>query len=207
MKRQMATALVIFSVTGCATPGDRARTEGTAGGAAIGAAIGGILGRALGGDSKSTAIGAAIGATIGGAVGYSYADRIAKRHRELAGREDDLDAQIQFAKGVNQDTQEYNRILEREITNVKPQTDRLVAQIHRNDITQEQLKQERKNLDTMVSTADKQLKLAQNQLDRLRRFQNTQASPELDQQIANLEAKVETLERNTQALASQRQRI
>lgn len=207
MKRLMTIALIIFLVTGCATEGDQAKTEGTAGGAAIGAAVGGILGRILGGDAKSTAIGAGIGAALGGAVGYSYADSIARRHQQLAGREDDLDAQIQFAMGVNQDTQEYNQRLEREITNLKPEMDNVVARIHRNDITQGQLEQERQKLDTKVTAADKQLTLAQRELNNLRSFQRTQTSNELDQQIADLGAKVATLERNTQALASQRQRI
>lgn len=207
MKLILVTALSVLLVGGCATGGDQAKTEGTVGGAAIGAVVGGLLGKAIGDDKKAAAIGAGLGAAIGGAIGYSYADRIARRHEELAGREDDLDAQIDFAMGVNQDTQEYNQSLEREIADLKPKVDELVARINRNEVTEEQLNRERKDLATKVSAADEQLLLAQQELTDLKKFQRTQKSDILDQQITELEANVETLEKNTRVLASQRQRI
>ncbi len=90
-------AIVLLIVSGCATMNteQRARTEGTAGGAAIGAVLGGLLGLAVGGDTEDALIGAGVGALVGGAAGYSYADNIAKRRSELAGREEDLDARLE----------------------------------------------------------------------------------------------------------------
>ena len=201
MKQFIILAVTVFFIAGCATKGQQARTEGTAGGAAIGAGVGALAGALIGGK-KGAAIGAGAGALIGGAAGYSYADRIAKRHKELEGKENDLDAHIEYARGVNQDTEECNQRLENEIG-------ALVAKVNQQQITQQELEKERQALNQKVQVANDQLALAEKELHELKRFQSQQpqTSDELDTEIADLEQNLAQLRKNTSELASLSQRI
>src|SRR5262245_5324225 len=128
MKQLIARAGVVCFVASGATLEQRAQTGGTAvgalGGALLGAGIGGIATR----SGKGAGIGAGIGALTGGVAGFVYANSIVKRREELAGKENDLDAQIKFARGVNQDTQEYNKKLASDVKNLQSDVERLEAQ-------------------------------------------------------------------------------
>lgn len=201
MKRFMILAVTLFFIAGCATKGQQARTEGAGVGAA-GGAIGGALIGYLIGDEKGAAIGAGVGALVGGLAGYSYADNIANRRQELAGRENDLNARIKYARGVNQDTQECNHRLEKEI-------EAQVAKVNQQQITQQELEKERQALNRKVQVANDQLALAEKELQKLKgfQFQQTQRSDELDTEIADLEQSLAELRRNTSKLASLKQRI
>jgi hypothetical protein len=209
MKRLVALAIVAVFVTSCATQGDQARTEGTLIGAGLGAAIGAGLGYAIGGSGTAAGIGAAIGALAGGAGGYVYADRIAKRHEELAGKENDLDARIAFARGVNEDTQEYNARLKKEVNELEPRIKDLAAKKKKQEITQRELDKEKQALETKVNDANKQLTVGQDQLRDLKKFRSEQkkSSKELDEEIKGLEQSLALMKSNTSALASLNQRI
>ena len=191
-KRIVALALVVLLLSGCATQGAQARAEGTAAGAGIGAVIG-----------------AAIGAALGGAGGYVYADRIAKRHAALAGKEQDLDAQVAFARGINEDTEQYNRRLQKEVADLEPKIANLEARTKRQQVTQGELTKQRQALGTKVDDANKQLALAEDQLQGLKKFRDERpnASRDLDEQIRTLEAHLAQMRSNTTALASLNQRI
>src|SRR5499425_619715 len=128
MKRLIAVAVVVLLVSSCATQDQQAQTEGTALGALGGALLGAAIGGLASGDARGAAIGAGIGALTGGVAGFVYAHSIVKRREELAGRENDLDAQIKFARGVNQDTQEYNQKIASDVKAYKSEIDRLVAE-------------------------------------------------------------------------------
>jgi hypothetical protein len=109
MNRTIALFLMGSLVTGCATTKDQIMLQGcgigAVGGAAVGAGAGAAIGAAAG---KHAAEGAAIGAMVGlvaGLVGgCTYADSLNKRYDQLRGKESDLNAQIQFAQGVNKDS-------------------------------------------------------------------------------------------------------
>ena len=209
MKRLLALAVVVLFVTSCATQGDQARTEGTLIGTGLGAAIGAGLGYLIGRDATSAGIGAAIGAFTGGVGGYVYADRIAKRHEELAGKENDLDARVTFARGVNEDTQEYNARLKKEVNELEPKITELAAKKEKQEVTQRELEKEKQLLATRVNDANKQLALGQDELQGLKKFRSEQkkSSKELDDQIKTLETSLAQMKSNTSALASLNQRI
>src|SRR5262245_32725021 len=196
-------------LTRCATPGDTARTEGTVAGAAIGGAVGAGLGYLVGRNAASAGIGAAVGAAIGGAGGYVYADNVAKRHEALAGKERDLDARITFARGINEDTQQYNIRLAREVTDREQRIARLQTDTQNQETAQRELAKEKQALGARVTDANKQLAVAQQELADLKKFRAEQAnsSKALDDQIRLLEANLAEMKSNTTALASMNARI
>ena len=209
MKGLIALTVVAVFVASCATQSDQARTEGTLAGAGIGAVVGGGLGYLIGGSATSAGVGAAIGALAGGVGGYAYADRIAKRHEELAGKENDLDARIAFAQGVNEDTQEYNARLKKEVNELEPRITDLAAKKKKQEITQGELEKEKQALTAKVKDANKQLTVGQDQLQDLKTFRSEQkkTSKELDKEIKALEQSLAQMKSNTSALASLNQRI
>ena len=208
MKKLIVLSILIIFISGCATKGQQTRTEGTAGGAGIGAVIGGLLGYALG-DEKGALAGAALGAALGGAVGYTYADNIANRHAELAGHENDLDARIAFAEGVNQDTQEFNQLLERDIATLAPEIDALSAQARQEKITQKELDKKRQSMEEKVEETEIALAAAEDELKDLKKFQDRtpDQSDKLDSEIAKLERNLKQLKKNTDTIASLSQRL
>jgi hypothetical protein len=209
MKRFITIAVVVLFFSSCATQSEQARTEGTLAGAGVGAVVGAGLGYLIGRDAASAGIGAAIGALAGGVGGYVYADRIAKRHDELAGKENDLDARITFARGVNEDTQEYNARLQKEVHELEPKITELAAKKKNQEVTQRELEKEKQALATRVKVANKQLALGQDELQGLKKFRSEQkkSSKELDQEIKTLEQSLAQMKSNTSALASLNQRI
>ena len=204
-----ALAILIVFLASCATQGDTARAEGTAAGAVIGGAVGAGLGYLVGRNAASAGIGAAVGAAIGGAGGYVYADNVAKRHEALAGKERDLDARIAFARGINEDTQQYNIRLAREVTEREQRIARLQTATQNQETAQRELAKEKQALGARVTDANKQLAVAQDELANLKKFRAEQASSSkaLDDQIRLLEANLAEMKSNTTALASMNARI
>jgi peptidoglycan hydrolase CwlO-like protein len=209
MKRLLTLAVVLSFVVSCATPAQQAKTEGTAGGAAIGAGMGALAGYLIGGSGTAAAIGAVTGGILGAAAGYSYANNIVKRQKELAGRENDLDARIKFARGVNQDTEEYNRKLEEEIKSEEQQISRLTSGVGDQQRINQQREALRKNLANKVEDANKQLTVAKAQLEDIRSFRSrqSQSSQDLNAEISKLQITVAQLESKTQTLAGMGQRM
>lgn len=203
MKQLVIFIFVVCLITGCATPNQRAKTEGTVGGGLIGAGLGAAIGFAVGGP-RGAIIGAAIGAGTGSVIGYSYADNVTKRQKELVGRENDLDARIKFARGVNEDTEEHNRRLGEDLRQSEAKIDQLKA-------NSRGLKKEKQTLTTKVEDANKQLARAEQEMQGLKtwRSQQPQApkSGELDAEITKLETTLAKLRTNTTALASMNQRM
>ncbi|MCP4340876.1 MAG: hypothetical protein GY799_18800 [Desulfobulbaceae bacterium] len=208
MKKLIVLSILFLFISGCATKDQQTRTEGTAGGAGIGAIIGGLIGYVVG-DEEGALAGAALGAALGGAVGYTYADNIANRHAELAGHENDLDARITFAEGINQDTQELNQLLEREIATLTPEIDTINTQARQEKITQKELDEKRKSMEQKVEETETALAAAENELKELKKFQGRtpDQSDELDSEIGKLEKNLKQLKRNTDTIASLSQRL
>jgi len=209
MKRLIAVAVVVLLVAGCATQDQQAQTEGTAIGALGGALLGAAIGGLASGNARGAAIGAGIGALTGGVAGFVYAHSIVKRREELAGKENDLDAQIKFAQGVNQDTEEYNRKLASDIKAYQSEVDRLVEQTKKQKTQNDELMAKKQELDKKFTTAKNDLASAEEQLQELKNFksQQTKSSKELDVEIKKLEGNLAQLKSNTNALAALNARI
>ncbi|HJV64620.1 MAG TPA: hypothetical protein VJ550_02685 [Geomonas sp.] len=207
MNRLFWAVMVIALVTGCATQEQTARTQGTAAGVGIGAALGAGMGAIFGGG-KGAAIGAAIGGSIGGVAGYSYSDKIADRHKELVGRENDLDARISYAQEVNQDTEQYNRQLESEVEAQRHRVYVLEEQVGRREASKEELRKQKHALSLKLKEARKNEETAQKQYEDLKKFRAShQRSKELDAEIAKLERNLIELKKNTNTLAALDRRI
>src|SRR5215467_9944835 len=178
LKELVVLVAVAVFLTSCATVGDRARLEGTLGGAGIGAAVGGAVGAIggaiLGDTGLGAAIGAAVGAAIGGIGGFVYADQIDKRHAALSGKEHDLDARIAFARGVNQDTEKCNRLLKDEVTKLDSRIADVEARIKQGTITQEKQAKAKQVLTEKIKDANQQLTLVDNELQGLKEIRAQQ---------------------------------
>lgn len=214
MKQLIAVALIV-TITGCATESQQAQTESTALGATLGAIGGAIAGKVIG-NKKGAAIGAATGAVIGGAAGYVYGNRMAQHYQELQGKENDLDAQINFARKVNQDTETYNQKLRQDIASTQQEVNALTAQAKRQQITQQQLQEKRQQLKARVNDTQQQLSATQKETQKAYneliafRSRQPQKSAELDAQISKLKvnlAQLKSNERPLETLATQSQRL
>jgi chromosome segregation ATPase len=171
--------------------------------------VGALAGYLIGGSGTAALIGAGAGALIGAAAGYSYANKIVQRQKELTGRENDLDARIKFTRGVNQDTEEYNRKLEDEIKAEEQQIASLSADVSDQQKTQQRREALKQQLVAKVDDANKQLSVAKAQLADISTFraQHPQPSQDLDVEIKKLELTVSQLETRTNTLAAMSQRL
>lgn len=208
VKAVFTLIVVVVFLTGCATQGDQARTEGTLAGAGIGAAVGAGLGYLIGGG-QGAGIGAAVGAAVGGTSGYVYADQVAKRHEMLKGKEQDVNARIAFAEAVNSDTRQYNQRLQQQVAELEPKIASLEARVKTQQVTRQELDRQKQALTQRIDDANKQLVAGQNELQELKNFRARQSSssPKLDAQISALEANLVEMRSHTTSLASQSSRI
>ena len=203
VKKSITALLVVFLVTGCATQQGTSALECGGGGAA--AAL--ILCKlAHGSDASCAAVAVGAGAS-GAAICYSYADKIQKRRAQLAGHEKDLNAQIQYLHTVNQDTEDLNKQLAAKVVTVTKSTDQAVASIAQGQTTQAELTKQRQALDNEVKAAQTQVNAAAQELKSAQQFRAQQTSGAYDAEIARLQDLLNQAQRNTSALAAQRQRV
>ena len=206
MKKILLASCVAALVTGCANPQQQGASEG----AAIGAVLGGVLCAVAGGNASTCAAVAGASAALGGAVGYTYANNVEKRRQALAGRENDMNARLEYVRGVNQDSERFNAELQQKMQNAARQTEQFQDQIAAGRATQQQIAQRRNKLDREISDANQQVESMESALEDMRRFRDSnagQASPQLDQQIETLSQTLDQARSNTQALAGLRQRV
>lgn len=209
MKKLLIIIVYAGLLSACATQGQQAKTEGTMLGAGLGAAAGGLAGWAIGGSGTSAAIGAGVGAFLGGAGGYSYAHNIDKHHQELAGKENNLDAQIQFAKNVSSETQKYNQKLQTKIVEFNQDISSLETQAGGQENIKQKLKIKKQQISKEFEDAQIGLATTKKDLSNLETFRSTRGkqSKELDAEIMKLETSYKQLQQNSNALASLSQRI
>ena len=201
MKRMIA-ALVACMSMGCGSPERNAALECGAGGA--GGAY--LLCKAFGGNDDTCTAMAAAGGGVGASVCYNYAGQLEKRRQALAGREDDLDAQLDYVRGLNQDAEQLNARLRERVADITRLTDDAVEKIGQGRMTQQQLQEQQDALDELKryrARLEEQARQEQ-QADEVQQAQRLQA---LDAELAKNEALLEEIERQTSALASQRQRV
>ncbi|HVN44391.1 MAG TPA: hypothetical protein VMT66_03990 [Steroidobacteraceae bacterium] len=200
--------LVLASMSGWAT----AASSSAKAGLECGFGTAGISFLACKLSGKSSKECAEIGAGVGlaGALACSlYAKHLEARRKELAGKENDLDAQIHYVQGLNADTQKLNADLTQRVTSVTQDTDKLVAKIAQQQITQEQLAKERKNMDDLVKTSQSEVTQGTQALEEAKQFraQKSGSSAKLDSAIAQQEQLLAEAQRQVDQLAAQRARV
>jgi hypothetical protein len=205
MKRRIAAALLASLLAACSTPEQQSALE--CGGVTAAVAFAACK-LAHGNTATCAAIGAGGGA-LGGAACYGLAKHLDDRRKELAGRENDLDARLQYVRGVNQDSEQYNAQLRKSVSDVTAQTDNTVQQIKQGALTADQIASARQALDKQIADAYTQLSAQKLALQDMKQFQARQPkpSPDLDAEIQKEQSILAATQRDTQALASQRQRI
>ncbi|NVH74237.1 hypothetical protein FSB08_17185 [Paraburkholderia sp. JPY432] len=205
MFKHIAVLALACTATACATPEQNAALECGGGIAALSF----VLCKVTGGDTgQCAAIGAGTGA-LGGAACYGLASHLDKRRAELAGKENDLNAQLEYIRGVNADSERYNEQLRQSVVNVTKQTDTVVARIQQNQMTSEQIADAKRAIDRQVVDARHQLDAQKRAWQEAKQFQlqHPNQSPELDAEIHKQEQILAATQRGTQALASQSQRF
>ncbi len=204
MRKRVVWLIVVLAVAGCANPDGSTNTKGQSAleGGGAGALLGGIACAFAHCNAAGYAAAASIGAGAGALVGYSLADNIEKRRTALAGHENDLNARLTYVRGVNADTDAYNRQLRKDVADAEGKIDsgRLSARA---------LEGQRKDLDAKIASSDKQLQSMEAALGDMKRYrvQRNPSSPQLDGEIARLETLLADARSNSTALASLRQRI
>lgn len=191
--------------TGCATTTQTAGLECGLGGAGASYLACKLAG---GTDAHCAEIGAAVGA--GGALACSLYERhLEQRRKELAGKENDLDAQIRYVQGLNADTQQLNADLAKRVASVTESTDKVVAEIQQQQISQAQIAQERKTRDDMLRTSQDEVNQGSQALQTARtlRAKDTSSSPALDAAITQQEQLLAEAQRQVSLLAAQRDRV
>ena len=198
-------ALSSAALLGCETPSQNASLQCGAGGAAAGYLLCKALGRP---DSECIKAAAVIGAG-GAAICYNYASNLERRRKELAGRENNLDARIKYVRGLNEDSQQLNTDLSKRVAVVSQSTDDLVVQIRQKKVSAERLARERKARDDEVAAANVQVAKGAEALNEVKvyRAQNRTASPDLDVAITKQEQLLADAKRNVALLSAQRARV
>lgn len=196
---------VVAATAGCAT------TTGTAGlECGLGGAGASYLACKLahGSDARCAEVGAVVGA--GGALACSlYTSHLEKRRKELEGKENDLDAQIRYVQGLNADTRQLNADLAQRVASITQSTDKVVAQIQQQQISQAQLAQERKTRDDLLRTSQAEVNQGTQALQTARELKakDRDSSPDLDAAIKQQEQLLAEAQRQVGLLAAQRDRV
>lgn len=178
-----------------------------------GAAIGGIAGYALckmaGHSDRDCQRFAVVTGGITAAVMYNYASNLEKRRKELAGRENNLDARIAYVKGLNEDGQKLNEDLRTRVLAADKRTGELLAQVQQNRASAKSLQAARSQLSKDVDAAQQQARSQQEAYDEVRRYRAglRQPSRALDTEVARQEQIVAETQGHVNQLLSLRERI
>lgn len=201
MNRPIAAILIacLLLFTACSGMSQEKKAAGE--GATIGAAVGALIGQVFGKDTESTVTGAVIGAAIGGAIGYGLAAHLNREKAKLEGRENDLDARIEYAQAVNDETSHYNQKLIADLEKIEDEV--AAGRLKKAQLAQinEKVMNDKARLDSELA-----------ELQAFRRSlsaENTSTSKvsKLDLQIRTLEEQLAGLETNIEKLAGISQRV
>jgi hypothetical protein len=176
----------------------------------LGAAGVSYLACRLKGKSNTQCAEIGAGVALAGALACSlYAKHLEARRRELAGKENDVDAQIRYVQGLNADTRQLNTDLAQRVTSVTQDTDKLVSQIGQQQVSQQQLARERKTRDDLVKTSQSEVTQGTQALQEAKQFraQRVAASADLDAAIAQQEQWLAQAQHQVDLLAAQRARV
>jgi F0F1-type ATP synthase membrane subunit b/b' len=205
--RVAGPAALCLLAAGCATQQQTAALECGAGGAAAGY----LLCKALGRSDRDCAGFAAAGGGAGGALCYGYAANLQKRRQQLAGRENDLDAQLQYVRALNDDGQRLNAQLRERIDAARKRAQELSAQAGRNRPPAAELarERERQRLDGEIKEASQQIELQKGALEEVRTLQARRRaeSPALDGEIAKQDRLLAEARGQLATMTSLRERV
>ena len=204
--RSTAPALLTLTLlAACATTQQQSSLECGVGGAAGGY----IACKLLGHSDKHCAAVAAVAGSVGAVGCYAYANNLEKRRKELAGKEQSLDAQLKYVRGLNEDGQQLNTELRGRVDVATKRVDELNAQIAKGAVKADAVAKERKQLDEEVKTANKRVAQQDDALKEVKtlKAKNAQASAELDAEIAKQERLLGEARGQLAALTQQRERV
>jgi hypothetical protein len=223
MKKFIALLLFSTVVTGCATTGGppSGGTPSKAGTAALecgaaGAATALLICQLAGGSAAACAAATAGTALVGAGACYGLASHYEQRRKDLAGKEQDVDALLAFAKTNNAEAEKTNQQLNAKLIEVSTRTDVIALQIQQGTITSSQLAKEKEALQKERQAANEQVevqKVAMQDMKSLRSKLPSQATEdnariaELDAEIAKQERLLAEAQRTTTAFATQSGRI
>lgn len=202
-----AVSAVAGLITGCVSNSAATRAS-----AQCGAAVGGVsyLACKLTGKTDEHCLKlAGAGAVAGAVTCYVYASSLESRRKALAGNEDDLDAQIRYVKGLNADTGQLNADLAKRLSHITQETDALVAKVREQQISEEQLRQERQAREDLLNASQKEVSQGHEALQfakQLRAKQTTQ-SVELDAALTQQERLLAEAQTQVNLLAAQKARV
>jgi hypothetical protein len=202
--RRLPAALCAL-LAGCQTAPQNASLQCGAGAAATGYLVCKLLGRP---DSECVKAAAVVG--VGGAaVCYSYASNLDKRRKELAGRENDLDARIRYVRGINADSEQLNADLGKRVAATTQSTDELLVQVRQQKVTAARLEKERQAREEELRGANAQLARGEDALTEVKAYRTRArpASPDLDAAIQKQEQLLADARRQVDLLAAQRARV
>lgn len=195
--------VVTFTLTGCATQQQTSSLE-----CSVGAAAAAYIACKLLGNSDSSCAGfAAVGGGIGAAACYNYAGRLEQRRKALAGREQDLDAQLKYVRGLNEDGQQLNADLRERVNAASKRVADLSAQAARQKLSADQLAKERTRIDGEWQAANKNVDLQSSALAEVKTYQAKRTSDDLDNEIAKQEKLLADARLQVAKLASLRERV
>jgi hypothetical protein len=224
MKKLVAPLLLSTAVVaGCATTGGSSLSRPTtaalecgAGGA--GAAL--LICKLAGGSDAICAAATGGAALVGAGACYGVASHYEQRRKELAGKEQNVDALLSFAKANNADAEKANQQLNAKLAEVSRRTDEINSDIQQGTITGEQLANEKKALQKEIEKEQKAAKeQAELQKVALQDTRNLRSNlpaqsdqdkarvAELDAEIAKQEGLLREAQRATTAFATQAGRI
>jgi hypothetical protein len=218
MKVVAGILILTVTITGCSTLGGG---EGGSGRAAlecgaVGAGLAAAICLAAGGNA-ATCGGAAAGGGALGAVGcYTYAEKLTDRRKKLAGREHDLDAQLEFATGAVEDSKKANADLTKRVAQVNKDTDKTAERMKIGTVSQQELAKAKEALQKEEKLANEQVAVGQSALKDMKGFQDEQkrkpavdsaALAELDKKIEEQERLLAETQRQTTAISTARMRL
>ncbi|HEY5759978.1 MAG TPA: hypothetical protein VIU34_29355 [Steroidobacter sp.] len=194
-------------IAGCASQSAATRAS-----AQCGAVVGGVsfLACKLKGKTDEHCLKLAGVGVAAGAVGcYVYASSLESRRKALAGNEHDLDAQIDYVKGLNTDTEQLNADLAKRLSQVTQETDALVAKVQQQQISEQQLLQERQSLENTLNASQKEVSEGQGALQFAKqlRAKHTNQSVKLDDAITQQEKLLAQAQTQVNLLAAQKARV
>jgi vacuolar-type H+-ATPase subunit I/STV1 len=229
MNKVLAPLLLsIAVVSGCATTGGTPSggtpsggTPSKAGTAALecgaaGAAAALLICQLAGGSGAACAAATAGTALFSAGACYGLASHYEQRRKDLAGKEQDVDALLAFAKTNNAEAEKTNQQLNAKLIEVSTRTDMIALQIQQGTITSSQLAKEKEALQKERQAANEQVevqKVALQDMKSLRSKLPSQAAEdnartaELDAEIAKQERLLAEAQRATTAFATQSGRI
>lgn len=192
-------------LSGCETLEQNAALECGAG-ASVGSYF---LCKASGKSAKECNKIALAGGLVGGAVCYGYASKLNKHKKVLEGKEDDLDARLQYVKNVNEESRKLNEKLEMQVATLSQEIDKEIFKQEQQKTESAELDNLRNKLKNNIEKANEQLDASKAALEDMRQFKvrQTKRSEELDAQIVTQQKLYNDTQKLIANLTQQSQRI